>query len=99
MRAKNNLAKIRQKSGLTVVALADQVGIKRQTIYAIEAGSYIPNTVVALKLAKAFDVSVEDLFSIEENPGVLQTLRRSRPARFKSRRKPPSSPTCSSVSG
>ena len=51
MRAKNNLAKIRQKRGLSVVALAAQVGVKRQTIYAIEAGSYIPNTVVALKLA------------------------------------------------
>ena len=76
MRAKNNLAKIRQKSGLSVVALAAQVGVTRQTIYAIEAGSYIPNTVVALKLAKALDVSVEDLFSIEEKPGALQPYER-----------------------
>ena len=72
MRARNNLAEIRQKRGLSVVALAAQVGVKRQTIYAIEAGSYIPNTTVALNLAKVLEVSVEDLFSIEEKPEALK---------------------------
>jgi putative molybdopterin biosynthesis protein len=76
MLAQNNLTKIRQKSGLSAADLAAQVGIKRQTIYAIEAGSYIPNTVVALKLAKALDVSVEDLFSIEKEPQTLQPCQR-----------------------
>lgn len=76
MPAQNNLAKIRQNRGLSVVALAAQVSIKRQTIYAIEAGSYIPNTVVALKLAQVLEVSVEDLFSIEERPEALRRRER-----------------------
>ena len=76
MRAQNNLAETRQKRGLAVVALADRSGVKRQTIYAIEAGSYIPNTAVALKLAKVLEVSVEDLFSIEEKPEALQPCER-----------------------
>lgn len=73
MQARNHLAVIRQKRGISVVTLAAQVGVKRQTIYAIEAGRYIPNTVVALKLAQVLEVSVEDLFSIEEKPGAAHS--------------------------
>jgi molybdate-binding protein/DNA-binding XRE family transcriptional regulator len=65
MQSKNNLAAIRQKRGVAVATLAAQIGVKRQTIYAIEAGSYIPNTLVALRLALALEVSVEDLFALE----------------------------------
>ena len=39
-------------------------GVSRQTIYAMEAGTYIPNTAVALRLARALDASVEDLFKL-----------------------------------
>jgi molybdate-binding protein/DNA-binding XRE family transcriptional regulator len=66
MPAGNNLALIRQKRGIAAAALAAQIGVKRQTIYAIEAGNYIPNTLVALRLAEALEVSVEDLFTIGE---------------------------------
>jgi molybdate-binding protein/DNA-binding XRE family transcriptional regulator len=38
--------------------------VTRQTIYAIEAGTYVPNTAVALKLARALETSVEELFSL-----------------------------------
>jgi len=69
MQARNNLAVIRQKRGLSVAALADRIGVKRQTIYAIESASYTPNTLVALRLAQVLEVSVEDLFSIEERAG------------------------------
>jgi len=66
MAADNNLLEVRQKRGLSASALAAEIGVTRQTIYAMEAGNYVPNTIVALKLARALGVKVEDLFRIEE---------------------------------
>ena len=60
----NHLAEHRQKRGFSAAELAERTGISRQTIYAMEAGSYMPNTVVALRLARLLEVSVEDLFSL-----------------------------------
>jgi putative molybdopterin biosynthesis protein len=60
----NNLAALRHKRGLSAAWLAKTVGISRQTIYAVEAGNYIPNTAVALRLAHALDVNVEELFTL-----------------------------------
>jgi molybdate-binding protein/DNA-binding XRE family transcriptional regulator len=62
----NNLAALRQKRGLSAAWLAKTAGISRQTIYAMEAGSYVPNTAVALRLARALEVRMEDLFSLAE---------------------------------
>ena len=58
----NSLEALRGKRGLSAAALAALVGVSRQTIYAIEAGTYVPNTVTSLQLARALAVSVEDLF-------------------------------------
>jgi molybdate-binding protein/DNA-binding XRE family transcriptional regulator len=63
-----NLAALRQKRGLSAAHLARTVGVSRQTVYAIEAGSYVPNTTVALKLARVLEVRVEELFAL---PGDL----------------------------
>lgn len=63
----NKLAALRGKRGLSASWLAAAVGISRQTIYAIEAGSYIPNTAVALRLARVLEVSVEDLFTLPDS--------------------------------
>jgi len=60
----NNLAALRQKRGLAAAHLAKMAGVSRQTIYAMEAGTYVPNTAVALKLARVLDVRVEELFSL-----------------------------------
>jgi molybdate-binding protein/DNA-binding XRE family transcriptional regulator len=62
----NRLAGMRKARGISAIDLAAQVGVTRQAIYAIEAGTYMPNTVVALKLARVLGASVEDLFAIEE---------------------------------
>jgi molybdate-binding protein/DNA-binding XRE family transcriptional regulator len=48
-------------------ALADAAGVSRQTIYAIEAGDFAPNTAVALRLARALDATVEDLFALVDD--------------------------------
>src|SRR5580704_9884307 len=60
----NHVTAYRQKRGLPAAELARRAGISRQTIYAIEAGSYVPNTAVALRLAQTLEVTVEDLFSL-----------------------------------
>ncbi|MBN2083588.1 MAG: helix-turn-helix domain-containing protein [Anaerolineales bacterium] len=65
MAIENKLAHFRMKRGLTVIELAKKVDVRRQTIYAMETGAYVPNTLVALKLAQALDVKVEDLFRLE----------------------------------
>lgn len=62
----SRLRAIRGTRALSVAELAIEAGVARQTIYAIENGSFVPNTLVALKLARALDVSVEDLFSLQE---------------------------------
>lgn len=62
------LKKMRQARGWTQSRLAELVGIKRQAIYDIESGRYVPNTAVALQLAKHLDCKVEDLFT-EPIPG------------------------------
>ena len=60
----SHLAALRQKRGLSASGLAKMTGVSRQTIYAMEAGNYVPNTAVALRLARALDVAVENLFTL-----------------------------------
>jgi molybdate-binding protein/DNA-binding XRE family transcriptional regulator len=62
---RSKLADIRNSRGLAAADLAKRIGVTRQTIYAIEAGNYVPNTEVALKLAHELEVSVEDLFALD----------------------------------
>jgi putative molybdopterin biosynthesis protein len=61
-----NLATLRRKRGLSAIQLASTVGVSRQTIYAMEAGTYVPNTAVALRLARALETTVEELFLLVE---------------------------------
>ncbi|WDP91175.1 MAG: helix-turn-helix domain-containing protein [Desulfobacter sp.] len=58
----NRVKHYRQKAKLSQTGLADLVGLKRQAIYDIESGKYLPNTGVALKLARHLGCRVEDLF-------------------------------------
>jgi molybdate-binding protein/DNA-binding XRE family transcriptional regulator len=60
----NNLAKFRQQRGFSAIQLAGLIDVSRQTIYAMEAGTYVPNTSLALKLARALDTTVEQLFRL-----------------------------------
>src|SRR4030095_12061165 len=66
MSVKNKLSHLRNKQGVSAKHLAELVGVQRQTIYAMESGTYVPNTLVALRLAQVLGVQVEDLFSLEE---------------------------------
>ncbi len=57
----------RKKAKMTQEALAKALGVTRQTIISIEQGRYIASLPLALKLAKIFNVHVEDIFFLEEN--------------------------------
>jgi len=65
METESQLKAVRERRGISAAELARRVGVTRQTIYAMEAGSYVPNTTIALQLARALEVSVEELFRLE----------------------------------
>jgi putative transcriptional regulator len=64
---KNNIRIERAIKNITQAELAELVGVSRQTINTIESNKYIPSTVLALKIARVFGKSVEEIFSLEEN--------------------------------
>lgn len=64
-RLRNTLKIERAKRNLTQEQLAELVGVTRKTINTVENGIYIPSTYLALKLARALKVTVEELFQLE----------------------------------
>lgn len=68
------LKEIRNKKKITQTQLADLAGVKRQAIYDLESGRYLPNTSVALRLARILDCRVENIFyetPLDRHPVVL----------------------------
>jgi putative transcriptional regulator len=63
---KNNIKVERAINGLTQEELANKVSVSRQTINAMEANKYVPSTVLALKIAKVFNKTVEEIFMLEK---------------------------------
>ena len=63
----NRVAQIRKSRGIGAAELARRIEVSRQTIYAIEAGTYVPNTEVALRLAQELESSVDELFSLRDS--------------------------------
>ena len=64
----NEVRRRRLAAGLSQQALAERVGVTRQAIHAIETARYAPNTLVALRLARALGCGVEALFSLPDEP-------------------------------
>jgi len=62
----NDLKGAREAAGLTQGGLAEAIGVSRKTINTVENGVFQPSTLLALKLARALDRSVESLFWIAE---------------------------------
>ncbi|HML72875.1 MAG: helix-turn-helix transcriptional regulator [Anaerohalosphaeraceae bacterium] len=61
----NQIRRLRFDNGeMTQQALADKVGVTRQTIIAIEQGNYTPSLTLAMKLARAFNKTVEEVFQL-----------------------------------
>jgi putative transcriptional regulator len=63
-RVENSIKERRTGAGLTQEDLAAAMGVSRQTIISIERGKYIPSLPLALKLARFFECSTDDLFTI-----------------------------------
>ncbi|WP_346701603.1 helix-turn-helix transcriptional regulator [uncultured Alistipes sp.] len=63
---KNRIRVERAERRMTQQQLAEAVGVSRQTINAIEAGKFVPSTVLALKIARQFEKPVEAVFQLEE---------------------------------
>jgi putative molybdopterin biosynthesis protein len=61
------LGELRRKRGIPVMQLAQAIGVSRQTIYAMESGAYVPNTAVALRLARILETTVEELFALADD--------------------------------
>ena len=63
---KNRLEEKRLQKGCTQQELADRVMVSRQTINSLERGRYNPSITLAFRLARQFDVPIEDLFLYSE---------------------------------
>jgi len=64
---KNKIKIERARHNLTQQDLANKIGVSRQTINAMESNKYVPSTVLALKIARLFQLSVEEIFLLDEN--------------------------------
>lgn len=64
---KSNLKHYRRLRGMSQEQLAQAVGVARQSIYAIEVGKFTPTMPLGMKLARALEVSVYDLFELEDD--------------------------------
>jgi putative transcriptional regulator len=60
----NKVSELRQESGITQEKLANELGVSRQTVIAIEKGNYTPSVHLSLKIAKFFKAPVEKIFTI-----------------------------------
>ena len=63
---KNRIRVERAEVRMTQQRLADAIGASRQTVNAIEAGRFVPSTVLALNIARIFGKPVEQVFQLEE---------------------------------
>lgn len=62
----NRLKELRARDGLSQTELAKLTGSSRQTISLIERGDYLPSILIAMKIAKVFELPVDDVFSMKE---------------------------------
>lgn len=63
---KNRLEEIRKERGIKQEELAEALEVSRQTIGSLENGRYNPSIVLAFKIARYFEMSIEDIFIYEE---------------------------------
>ena len=63
----NSLEGLRKLAGLTQQELSELAKVSRKSINAIENGIYVPSTVLALKIARTLNCSVEDLFELPQS--------------------------------
>ena len=60
----NRVRDLRSRQSLSVAQLAGQIGVSRLTLHALESGLYTPSLTLAVRLARALNHPVEDLFAV-----------------------------------
>jgi len=68
---KNRLKVLRAERDWTQANLADELGVSRQTVNAIEKGKFDPSLPLAFKVARLFDLSIEDIFQYAPTASTL----------------------------
>jgi len=63
---KNRIREQRSDAGLTQADLAEALGVSRQTVISIESGRYLPSLPLAFRIARLFEVPLEQLFDLNE---------------------------------
>lgn len=63
---KNRIEEIRKQKGITQEDFAKVLGVSRQTISSLETGRYNPSIFLAYKIAKCFDMTIEEIFIFDE---------------------------------
>lgn len=66
VKLKNRLEELRKKHGIKQEELAQALEVTRQTIGSLENGRYNPSIILAFKIARYFNLSIEDIFIYEE---------------------------------
>jgi putative transcriptional regulator len=64
---RNSIKVERAKKDITQAELAEVINVSRLTIHSIEAGKFNPSILIALKMARYFNVAVEDIFILDDN--------------------------------
>jgi putative transcriptional regulator len=62
----NRIAELRAAKGLSQQQLADAIGVSRKTISTVETSRFTPSVIIALQMARFFDVPVEQIFSFAD---------------------------------
>jgi putative transcriptional regulator len=63
----NRIRVLRAEHAMSQSDLAAAINVSRKTISTVEVGRFVPSTVIALKIARHFDVAVEEVFSLTED--------------------------------
>jgi len=71
---KNNVKVYRAMHDLTQESLAQKLGVTRQTVVSIENGRYDPSIGLAFRIARLFNVTIEDVFAYDGAPGEFHGL-------------------------
>jgi putative transcriptional regulator len=71
---KNRIKVFRAMHDMTQEDLSRKIGVTRQTILAIENGKYVPSLDLAFRIARTFGVSIEEIFTYEEDDELHEVL-------------------------
>lgn len=71
MKLRNRIKVLRAERNWTQEQLAQRVGVTRKTVNTVERGVFVPSTVLALHMARAFEVPVESIFALAAEPTIF----------------------------